>query len=235
MNGRSTLATIAWLALVSLGTAHVANAAEYPDPQRYRAAIEAFVQSEAESPAPKGAIVATGSSSMRGWHHRIATDLAPLTVVPRGFGGSNMRDVRHFLEDLVLRHEPRAVLLYEGDNDIAFGATPEQVLAHFDAIAAALRQRLPQTRLYVLAIKPSIARWHLWPEMEATNALLAGRAETDENITFIDIATPMLNHNGEPRTNIFVADNLHMNDAGYDIWRNTVRPILVDAEAHLEQ
>lgn len=82
----------------------------------------------------KGAIVATGSSSMKGWHDRIAADMAPLSIIPRGFGGSNTYDVRYFLEELVLQHEPRAVMIYEGDNDVAFGASPEQPLLRFEAI-----------------------------------------------------------------------------------------------------
>ena len=205
-------------------------AAEYPDPERFQAAIDAFLAADAESPPPKGAVVATGSSSMRGWHGRIAEDLAPLTLIPRGFGGSNMKDVRHFLDELVLRHEPRAVLLYEGDNDAAAGVTPKQILAHFDAIAAGIHEALPQTRIYILAVKPSIRRWNLWDTMAATNAMLADRADADERLTFIDIATPMLGEDGKPLPEIFVADNLHMNDAGYDIWRDVVRPILVDAE-----
>ena len=51
-------------------------AAEYPDPERFRGAIDAFLAADEETPPSKGAIVATGSSSMRGWHGRIAEDLA---------------------------------------------------------------------------------------------------------------------------------------------------------------
>ncbi len=204
--------------------------AEYPDPERFRPAIDAFLAADAETPPPAGAIVATGSSSMRGWHDRIAGDLAPLTVIARGFGGSNMNDVRHFLDELVLRHAPRAVLLYEGDNDVAAGVAPEDILAQFDAIAAAVHEALPQTRIYILAVKPSIRRWHLWEAMSATNAMLAARAAADERLTFIDIATPMLGEDGKPLPGIFVTDQLHMNGAGYDIWRDRVRPVLVEAE-----
>ncbi len=209
-------------------------AAEYPDPERFRNAIDAFLAAEAESPPPTGAIVATGSSSMRGWHGRMADDLAPLTLIRRGFGGSNMADVRHFLGELVERHHPRAVLLYEGDNDVALGASPEEILTHFDAIAATLRERLPETRIYLLAVKPSLRRWHLWDVMQATNEGFAERARDNPRIVFIDVATPMLNDAGEPREDIFAADRLHMNSAGYDLWRDAVRPILVPAEAAFE-
>ena len=211
-----------------------ASAAEYPDPERYRATIDAFLAAEADAPPPTGAIVATGSSSMRGWHGRIKDDLAPLTIIPRGFGGSNMKDVRHFLDELVLRHRPRAVLLYEGDNDTALGAAPEAILGHFDAIVAAIHAALPETRIYILAVKPSIARWHLREAVQTTNAMLASRAEAEPRLVYIDIATPMLNDAGEPHEHIFVADKLHMNGAGYDIWRDAVRPVLVEAERDAE-
>lgn len=223
--------TIASAALLA-GTATFA--AEYPDPERFRGAIDAFQAAEAESMPTRGAVVATGSSSMRSWHGRIADDLAPLTIIPRGFGGSNMHDVRHFLTELVLRHEPRAVLLYEGDNDVAAGLTPEQILAEFDAIDLAIAERLPATRIYILAVKPSIARWQLWPTMAATNELLKARADNDPRLTFIDIAAPMLGEDGKPLAEIFVADMLHMNGLGYDIWRDAVRPVLVEAERAYE-
>ena len=216
--------------LAALATA----ATEYPDPERYREAIDAFLAAESKTPSPKGAVVATGSSSMRGWHRRIAQDLAPLTVIPRGFGGSNMADVVHFVDDLVLRHQPRAVLLYEGDNDAAVGAKPEDILAHFDAFVDAIHDRQPEVRIYVLAVKPSIARWHLQDVMSATNQGFEERAATDPRIAFIDIATPMLNEDGKPKEGIFVADGLHMNAAGYDIWRDVVRAVLVAAEAGFE-
>ncbi len=212
-----------------------ALAVKYPDPERYRGTIDAFLAAEEVTPVATAAVVATGSSSMRGWHGRIAADLEPLTVIRRGFGGSTMNDVRHFLDELVLRHRPRAVLLYEGDNDLALGATPAEVVGHFDAIVAGVHAHLPRTRIYVLAVKPSLARWHLAEVMQRTNALLAERAANDARLTFVDVATPMLNGVGEPRPDIFVADGLHLNDAGYDIWRDAVRPVLVVAEREFER
>ncbi len=59
-----------------------------------------------------------------------------------------MNDVRRFLNELVLRDRPRAVLLYEGDNDAVLGAEREQVLAHFDAIVAGIHKRLPTAHLH---------------------------------------------------------------------------------------
>ena len=62
--------------------------------------------------------------------------------------------------------------------------------------------------------------------MVAVNERLAKLANADERITYIDVATPMLNADGTPNEALFVSDMLHMNQRGYDIWRDTVAPIL---------
>jgi lysophospholipase L1-like esterase len=145
-----------------------------------------------------------------------------------------MYDVRYFLEELVLRHEPRAVMIYEGDNDVALGSSLVQVILHFAAIVEQLHVKLPKTRIYIFAVKPRLARWHLWPVMQETNQRLLAFSQRDPLVTFVDIATPMLVKNGKPPSSIFVEDMLHMNDGGYDIWRDAVRSVLIDAEVQHE-
>ncbi len=78
----------------------------FPDPERFAEAIAKFEAADSLAP-PDGAIVCTGSSSMRGWHRRIAADLAPLTVIPRGFGGSTYYDLLHFTDRVILAYRPR--------------------------------------------------------------------------------------------------------------------------------
>jgi len=216
--------------LVSAAAIAGAEAKNYPDPTRYEKTIAKFEAADKETMPPAGAVLCIGSSSMGGWHRTIREDLAPLTVIPRGFGGSNMNDVLHFVDRVVLPYEPRAILLYEGDNDIAHGVTPQKVLETFEVLVKQVHAKLPKTRFYVLAVKPSISRWEVWPEMKETNLLMKTRCKADERLTYIDIATPMLNEKGEPKADIFKEDNLHMVRKGYEIWRDVVRPVLVTGE-----
>jgi lysophospholipase L1-like esterase len=211
--------------------------APWPDPERFRTAIEAFESEDREAPPPSGAIVGTGSSSMRFWSvgDRFASDLSPLTVINRGFGGSVIHDVETFLEPLVLRHQPRAVLIYEGDNDVAEGVPIQEILASYDRVQSRLDQLAVPPRVYWLAVKPSLARWSLWPQMQAVNDGLKERARQHPRITFVDVATPMLNEKGMPREDIFIADGLHMNAKGYDLWREALRPVLLPAELEFER
>lgn len=206
----------------------------YGDPLRFEQAVIRFEKQDERSPPPINAVVCVGSSSVRMWHGELANDLAPLTVIPRGFGGSNMNDLLHYADRLVLKHRPRAVLIYEGDNDIAQGVSPGQVVDTFEALVLLIHEELPACRVYLLAIKPSPKRWALWPKMQEANRLLAKACGGDDRLTFIDIASPMLGASGEPRPELYVNDQLHMSRLGYEVWREAVRPVLVEAERGLE-
>jgi len=207
---------------------------KYSSPKRYEKAIQGFETADRKQPPPQGAIVCVGSSSMQGWHETIKNDLAPLTIIPRGFGGSNMNDALYYANRIVLPYKPRAIVLYEGDNDIAQGIPPEKILDTFRSFTKKVHKELPKCRIYFLSIKPSIARWSLWPKMKETNGLIAVECTKDKRFTFVDVASGMLDDKENPRKELFKEDNLHMTRDGYVIWRNVLRPILIKAELRFE-
>jgi len=215
-------------------SAETGDGAKYPDPSRFENEIKAFEKMDKKSPPPEGAIVFFGSSTIRGWHGKIAEDLAPLTVVPRGFGGSDMHAALHYADRVVIPYRPRAIVLYEGDNDTACGIAPEKVRDTFLAFVKKIHDALPDTRIYFLSIKPSVARWAMWDQMTEANRLIAKECERDKRLTYIDMASATLGEDGTPRQDIFVPDNLHYNRKGYEIWRDTLRPILMEREGEGE-
>lgn len=203
---------------------------EYPDPTRFEKAIQKFEEQDKEQFPPANAIVCIGSSSMRGWHKDIAQDLSPLTVIPRGFGGSNMNDVLHYTDRAVLAYKPRAILLYEGDNDVAQKITPQKITDTFLTFVEKVHTELPECRIYFISIKPSIKRWDIWPKMQDANDRIAQACDKDKRLTYIDVATGMIGEDGTPHPHIFKKDNLHMVRSGYEIWRDAVRPVLIENE-----
>jgi lysophospholipase L1-like esterase len=209
--------------LAPFGLPGAAAAVDRPDPTRFESEIRAFEVADSTASTPRGAVVFYGSSSLRMWHPRLAADFPQLTVVGRGFGGSTMGEAVHFLPRAVAPLAPRAVVLYEGDNDIEMGLTPDQVMADFDTLLARLWRATPDARVYVIAIKPSGARWERWPAMRETNRRFAERCRRDrKRLAYVDVATPMLGKDGQARPELFLDDRLHLNAAGYDLWRDIV-------------
>jgi hypothetical protein len=94
------------------------------------------------NPPPPNAILITGSLSITRWNHEMEADLAPLTVIPRGFGGSRMADVLHYVDRVITVYEPRAVVIYEGDNDTWAGFSAETIVEQFEEIAARIHDAM---------------------------------------------------------------------------------------------
>lgn len=201
---------------------------------RFQKDIDAFEVDRVENSIPEGAVLCVGSSSMGMWRKRMKQDLAPLTVIPRGFGGSRFSDVLQHFDKLVTVYKPRAILIYEGDNDIGGGMTPKEVLSDFMEFRKRVGELDPEIRIYVIGIKPSIVRWHLEKQIKKTNRLIEAACKKDEKLTFIDVAEFLLDDAGEPRADIFLDDDLHLNNIGYHLWAAAVALKIVPAESKFE-
>ncbi|MCD9005600.1 GDSL-type esterase/lipase family protein [Luteimonas sp. XNQY3] len=185
-----------------------------------------FAAEDAATPPPERPIVFTGSSSVRMWE-TLAADFPDVPVLNRGFGGSQVRDSVWYADEVALRYRPRQIVLYAGDNDIAEGRSAAQVLADTEAFVVRIRSVQPGTPIALLGIKPSPSRAHLLDVQRDANQALRDWAATQRNVAYIDVFTPMLDAEGMPREDLFIADRLHMNAAGYAMWRAIIGPYLV--------
>lgn len=210
------------------------SAVAQEEPHRFQKDIDAFEADRLENDIPEGAVLCVGSSSMRMWGKRMERDLAPLTVIPRGFGGSKFSDVLHFFDELVARYKPRAILIYEGDNDLGGGMTPKEVLNDFMEFRKNVEELNPEIRIYVIGVKPSIVRWNLKDQFAEANRMMKEVCEADEQLVFIDVAEFLLDDSGEPREGIFLDDGLHLNNVGYHLWAAAVGLKIVPAESKFE-
>jgi lysophospholipase L1-like esterase len=168
------------------------------------------------------------------WHPRIKDDLPGLTLLTRGFGGSHYTDLIHYLEALVFKYQPRALLLYEGDNDANYGKTPERIFQDFKFLAEQCREQIPDLRLYIIGSKPSLARWAIAEQMQRSNAMIQDYCRTTPGFTYIDVWPQLLEANGQVRPELFMEDKLHLNSAGYDCWAAAIAPVLLRDEAVFE-
>lgn len=187
--------------------------------------ILAFEDADRSNPPPDGAVLFVGSSSIRMWTN-LARDFDGTEVINRGFGGSQTSDLIHYAHRIVVPYAPRLIVLYEGDNDIASGKSAEHVFDDYRRFVSLVRNQLPNTRIAFIAIKPSLARWDMAPEMLRANERIRAHAGERPYLDFIDVWEPMLGDDGRPMPELFLDDGLHMNEKGYAIWSDAVAPFL---------
>lgn len=193
---------------------------------RWQDSFDAFAAADSlQAPSP-GGVLFVGSSSIRLWKD-LETQFGDTPVLKRGFGGSRMLDVVAHVDRLVLPYQPRLIVVYAGDNDLAEGRLPAEVLASFTQFVDRVRAELPHTRIAYLSIKPSPSRATLMPQAMETNALIAAYCAAQANLDYIDIYSRMLDAEGRPRADLFTGDALHLNPAGYAVWKSAISPHLI--------
>jgi lysophospholipase L1-like esterase len=191
-------------------------------------AIRTFEEQDKVNPPKPGCIVFAGSSSFRYWD-TLLSEMKPLDVVNRGFGGSEMADLNFYAKRIVIAYKPSAVVVYEGDNDLADGSkSPQMVADDFRKFIQIVHTALPETWIYILSIKPSKARWDQWPAMQMTNTLIQNYALAQQRTQFIDVATPMFDAKGGLPGDLFKFDGLHPSAKLYAMWTSIIKPILME-------
>lgn len=202
------------------------SAADTVDDQPWAAEIAAFRKADRLHFPKPGGIVFVGSSSIVFWPH-LAQDFPGENVIQRGFGGSELGDVVYRTPAIVIAYRPRLVVLYAGDNDIANGRSPGDVLNQFQRFVKVVRDSLPHTRIAFISIKPSWARVALLDKMRAANDLVRKYIHGKPGLTYVDVFTPMLSSTGQPRMELLnPTDSLHLNATGYKLWRQLVTPVV---------
>lgn len=195
-----------------------------PAADKWEPEIRKFEEQAQQTPPPVGANLFVGSSSIRMW--KLGPSFPNHVTINRGFGGSQLGDSAKYAERLVVAARPRVVVLYAGDNDIATGKSPETIRNDYRTFRDKIHAALPDTRIVVIAVKPSPSRWKFREQAQETNRLLRAEAEAGKNQTFVDVWSAMLGQDGQPRSDLFLKDNLHMNETGYKIWNELIEPHL---------
>jgi lysophospholipase L1-like esterase len=226
--------TFAGLVLLSVCLAGIGDrknsvAATVPaQAQDWEPSIRKFEEQDKINPPKLGSIVFTGSSSIARWD-TLVKEMEPLDVINRGFGGSQYADLNQYVKRIVIAYHPRAVVVYEGDNDLAPGSskTPESVAKEALTLVQTIRAALPETWIYLISIKPSQSRLSVWPKMQEANRMIREFAGTQENVQYIDVASAMFDSKGELRADLFAEDGLHPNPKCYALWTSIIKPLLL--------
>jgi lysophospholipase L1-like esterase len=214
-------------------TGQAAEPTKRPNPERFIKEIAKFKALDSAKPPGKGEIVFTGSSSVRMWDVKKA--FPDLPVLNRGFGGSVANDLVVYADDVVLRYEPKILVVYTGSNDINAKLSSDEVLADYTKFLSLVHERLPSTRIIVNSVKISRKRLLQLEQVAAVNTFLESWCASKDWVRWVNSHDYLKDSAGQPRDEYFLADMLHLNAKGYAQWNAIIDPILREEWAKVSQ
>ncbi|WP_209391321.1 GDSL-type esterase/lipase family protein [Chryseobacterium sp. RR2-3-20] len=189
--------------------------------------IQNFKKIDKQTAPPENAILLLGSSSFTKWQD--VSDYFPgKTIINRGFGGSRLKDLNDYADDLLKPYHPKQIIIYCGENDLADNVNlkPETVVARYKELYAKIRERFPTVQVDYISIKFSPSREHLWQKIKEVNSKISKFIEKEKNADYIDITQVMNDSNGNIRKDLFLDDMLHITPEGYRLWSSVMNPYM---------
>lgn len=190
--------------------------------------IQHFRHLDSVQPPPAHPILFVGSSSFTKWTD-VQNYFPGYTILNRGFGGSTLNDLLRYEEDVIFKYDPKQIVIYCGENDIASSDTVTSAVAfdRFKKLYAEIRAMYPDVPVVYISMKPTPSRWQLRDRMMQSNKLIRNYLKKEKNAQFVNVWNAMLGPDGKPKPDIFIEDNLHMNAKGYAIWQKILQPYLL--------
>lgn len=131
--------------------------------------------------------------------------------------------------DPIIEGRPKKLFLMIGTNDLAAGATPEEVAADIRRIVERFREESPVTKIFIQSILPVNGddtkakpkkHWNKGPEIVATNRLLEALCEEKE-IVYLDVYSVLVDEKGMLDKR-YTNDGLHLMGEGYAAWKEAI-------------
>lgn len=189
---------------------------------RFEREIVAYEKQDSVALPAKGMKLFIGSSSFRLWKSFDA-DTKGMNAFNRGFGGSTFKDALYYFDRMVVKYQPSWVFVYEGDNDLASGQSPEEIAAQFEEFSSRLAKQVPGAKLVFVSARPSLAREAMKAKQQDLNQRIASISAKKKGHFVIDMHSPFYYADGSLMQDIFVADKLHLNEKGYAIFAKQIQ------------
>ena len=215
--------------------------------------LESSIIAYEQEPIEKGKILFYGHSLFTRWgspkwgYRRMDEDIrmkdGSLAVVNHGFGTSTSEEQLYFYDRMVRPWEPRALVLSTLGNDGMYGYSPEQTMTNVAKILHWARTDFPGIKLFLVEPHPNPKakettlpdKWNngLHKRRSFIEMLNAYEQLHDDTKVIRLWNQPELFETPEDvgdfhkiREDIFVADKVHPNQAGYDIFGRIFREAL---------
>lgn len=194
--------------------------------------IDKWLEYDSLNPPADDPILVVGDSAIRFWES-LKRDFADYEILQRGFGGARLTDLSYFVNDVVLRYDPLAIVTDAGLNDYRHdSATSSQIFNRYvefvDLVHTGQDQSRPPIPILHMGLMPTIGHADVWDSIVLpANLRISDHAAGDDSLYYLDVATPMLatalGPGQPPSPDLFIIDGVHLTAAGYTIWSDVLR------------
>ena len=108
------------------------------------------------------------------------------------------------------------------------------IFARFREFSERVRARYPATRLIYVSATRSPDRVPLWVDVDHYNALARAYCAATPGRTFVDLNPALVDANGHPRLDLYVANKLHFHPPAYVEFPRIIKPVLTRVWAEVE-
>ncbi|WP_212843129.1 GDSL-type esterase/lipase family protein [Catellatospora sp. IY07-71] len=178
--------------------------------------MNAFARLDRVMPPSPERVVFYGSSTIRLWT-TLAYDFPEVQVSNRGFGGAMIRDVAANAVVAIGSPAPRTVIMYAGGNDLSSLRPVDQVESNLRLFVDTVLGMDEHIQIGLMTVIPHRRFWPVEQQIAEYNARMRQTAEEHPRVGLIDTAGPMLKLGAPPPADLFIHDEVHLSQAGYDI------------------
>lgn len=197
------------------------------------------IYSEQNKTVQKGQIVFVGSSHMEIFPIQKMQETLKLdkVIYNRGVRATTTADLLNHMDTLIFDLEPDKIFINIGSNDIGFYVPEEIFIANYSEILRQIKERLPETAVYVMAYYPVNATENFGETKEEHNSLFHTRSNGNLNAAndkvkalaekygyqFINLNNGLSDECGNLKKEL-TFDGVHLLPSGYEIvLRNMVK------------
>ena len=174
------------------------------------------------------AVFFIGDSLTENWR-TMEKDLAPVKVANRGLGGDTSRGCLFRLPLEVLPHQPAAVVIAAGANDLTAHGNPDDCLFNLREMVRLCRKYDARMPVMLCTVPPSSQPdAPLKPgALDAVNAGIRKMCE-EERCILVDRYSMCLGADGRQDLSLYAKDRLHFGPKGYVKWTALMKGLLND-------
>jgi beta-glucosidase len=172
-------------------------------------------------------LIFLGDSITQGWNNNDVwkKHYGPRKAFNIGIGGDRTQHVLWRLDHgNVDGLKPKLVVLMIGTNNSnGEDNTAEEIGDGIKAIVGKLREKLPESKILLLAIFPRGKEPNPQREKNAKASEIASKLADDKHVFYLDIGPKFLDDKGNLPKEI-MPDYLHLSPQGYQIWAEAIEP-----------